>query len=340
MKHLIVLLLTFAHGGHWLGGRTESLSIAWPAESGMPAATLHWECTVGPVALASGNAEMPDAAHPLTVSLSVPHVRITTRVHFSCIARDKVSDKQLAGGESNIVIYPDDLIGTFEKQYAGKRFSVLTRSESLKRLIDLARIRADSITNLSQLGLNQPDVLIVGPDELTSRPLQRPAILPMADQGCQVILLRQSNVDSVAGYRLTRREDVSNLNGKSDHPLLANLDSDTLQAWITHDPAMAVRLPAGDASLPIGFWHPEAASRSGLPVDALLVTKTVGTGRIVLCQLPADDWADDPRSQILLHNLLAYATTRPEPTPPPGRRCASAAAPVNSERNILAPVGE
>jgi hypothetical protein len=340
MKHLIVLLLTLAHGGHWLGGHTESISIAWPAKSGMPAAAIHWQCSMGTVSLASGNASMPDAAHPLIISLAVPHVRVTTRVHFSCTARDKNNDTKIAGGEGDIVVYPDQLVGTFEKMYTGKRVVLLDHSKSILKLLDQAKIHADPILDLSQLLLRQTDVLIVGPDELKSSPLQQPALLPMASKGCQIIILRQRDVTTIAGYHLSQREVLSNLIWTTDHPLLAHLDTDTLQTWIGNTTTPAIRVPAGDASLEVGYWKPEAHSQSPSPIDALLMTSTIGTGRLVFCQLPADDWANDPRSQILLRNILSYATTRPEPTPRSDQRTTQRVVRVIPQPNILAPVGD
>ena len=64
----------------------------------------------------------------------------------------------------------------------------------------------------------------------------------------------------------------------------------------------------------------EVAGNKPAPIDALVLTKTLGKGRIVLCQVPLGPWESDPRSQLFLVDALDYLASPVVPTPPPSRR--------------------
>ena len=61
-----------------------------------------------------------------------------------------------------------------------------------------------------------------------------------------------------------------------------------------------MQLPADEPALEIAFWPREIPGKEPVPIDALVVTKTLGKGRIVLCQVPLGPWQSDPRSQLFL----------------------------------------
>jgi hypothetical protein len=335
MKHLILLMLTLAHGGHWLAGHTETITIAWPAESGLPASTLHWECKLGLLSLASGTADMPDAAHPATVTIVAPKVRTQTRLWFAYQLKSRDHDTELSSGETEIRVYPDSLVGDFASQYLSKRVVLLDTGDKLLSALKSAKIQASQIPDPSRLALDRPDVLIVAPDQWPTSPLAQIALEPLAKSGAQIILFRQSKIDRLVGYGVAQRQTADGLIWRTDHPLLGGLDADTLSAWTAEAPAQTIQLPPDESALEVGYWKPETSTKLPTPIDALIITRTIGTGRIVFCQLPTDDWQNDPRPQILLHNMLAYAMIRPEPTPPPSQRQPPATAPVPQERNMI-----
>ncbi|MCX5660572.1 MAG: hypothetical protein NTW19_12735 [Planctomycetota bacterium] len=81
-----------------------------------------------------------------------------------------------------------------------------------------------------------------------------------------------------------------------------------------------MQLPIDEPALELIHWPREAPGKEPVPIDALLVTKSVGRGRMVICQLPLGPWESDPRSQLLLANSVSYLLTRPEPTLKPSER--------------------
>ncbi len=335
MKQLILLLLTITHGGHWLAGHTESVTVTWPTDSGLPASTLRWECKMGSISLASGSCAMPDAAHPATIKIIAPLVRTTTNLRFVYQLNQTIGDAQLATGESEIRIYPDELLSDFSSEYAEKSVVLLDHNDPLHKLLDRSKVHATTIPSISRIQMQPPDVLMIGPDEWSASPLNQPALEPLARKGMQIVIFRQEKIATLAGYHIGHRETKTAMNWRVDHALLTGLDEPTLNHWAAEVPAMAIQLPVEEAALEVGYWKPETAANQAAPIDALLVTRTIGLGRIILCQLPTDDWADDPRGQVLLHNILAYLATRPEPTPPPSQRQPAAIAPVQRERNIV-----
>ncbi len=81
-----------------------------------------------------------------------------------------------------------------------------------------------------------------------------------------------------------------------------------------------MQLPADEPALEIAWWPREVAGNKPAPIDALVLTKTLGKGRIVLCQVPLGAWESDPRSQLFLVDALDYLASPVVPTPPPSRR--------------------
>jgi hypothetical protein len=101
-----------------------------------------------------------------------------------------------------------------------------------------------------------------------------------------------------------------------------------------------VQLPADEAALEIGYYPREVPGVRPAPIDAVLLSKSTGKGRIVLCQIALGDWDRDPRSRIFLSNALDYLSTRPQPTPPPSQRPTPRQAAPTSVRTIDIPQGE
>jgi hypothetical protein len=61
-------------------------------------------------------------------------------------------------------------------------------------------------------------------------------------------------------------------------------------------------------------YEPDEDVATPVGIDSILLSKSVGRGRMVLCQLPLGKWQSDPRSQMFLRNAMDYLLTRPEPT--------------------------
>ena len=188
----------------------------------------------------------------------------------------------------------------------------------LPALLNRAGVKHTLIADAGQLQFVRPDCVIVGADRLGKDLAEQAKLLNLAAAGASVLVLRQTQPDSLAGYHMARRTMPPKLAWAADHPLARHLrlrETPSLgpEAW-------AVQLPADEPALEIAFWPREVPGKEPAPIDALVVTKTLGKGRIVLCQVPLGPWQSDPRSQLFLADALDYLASPVVPTPPPSRR--------------------
>ena len=120
------------------------------------------------------------------------------------------------------------------------------------------------------------------------------------------------------GYSLTLRQLPPKLEWREDHPLarllrLLEKPESTSLAW-------AIRVPASNPALEIAWWPPEVMGLDPVTTDALVVTKAVEKGRIIMCQISLGPWKSDPRSQLFLADAIDYLVSPVVPTPPMGER--------------------
>ena len=199
MKQIILLLLTISHGGHWLGGRTGSVTVAWPVESGPQASKLEWACRLGSIPLAQGTADMVDGTRPVTIRFAPPKVRVRTTLRFECRIKSANADAPSAAAESDLYIYPEPDQGELAQKYAGKRVVVMGCGGGLSTLLDREKIPFHLAPDLSHVGLIGPDMLIIGPDACDPGPLGQADAECLLKAGTRVIALRQTRTPSILG---------------------------------------------------------------------------------------------------------------------------------------------
>jgi hypothetical protein len=172
--------------------------------------------------------------------------------------------------------------------------------------------------------LDRPDLILVGPDQIGDSAFVQGPLVNFAKAGSSVAVFEQKRPSVLAAYILARRQPAASgaVRFRPGHPLFAGLEEGDLTSWLTSDVELlwAIQLPPDEPALELAWWPREIPGEQPAPVDALLVTKSLGRGRVVLCQLLLGGWDEDARSQLFLGNLLSYLSTRPEPTPPPSRR--------------------
>lgn len=327
MKLTTLLMILLSNQGHWAAGTDGVVQFQWTADAvaaHAAGAELAWELRLASVPVASGRVPVKDG-RIADVTIEAPTVRARSEFTFHYTLRARDGAKPLESGQRTIVVYPADLTAGMAGAVEGKKLAVVGGAGSLGDVLRAAGVPHELLHAPGKLATRRPDVVLVAEDVLGKTEIDQSAPLALAESGATVVILRQTRPRQVAGYPLTPRRAVGELAWRTGHALLAGIDESILRSWEEHLDAevLAVALPAGEAALELAYWPAEArAVRGGpaAPVDALLVTKSVGAGRVVLCQLPLGDWQRDPRSQLFLVNLLNYAATRPEPTPPPSRR--------------------
>ncbi len=319
-----MLLISLSGGGYWLGGHTETVQVQWAIEQPIPNATLTWRLVCGDAELASGRLELPAERRPGVIRLRVPRVRTPTNMQLIYRAEQAGKQPAIARGIAPIEVYPDDLLAGLAQRMARKQLLVwdlpdhASHGARLPALLKRSGVRHTVVANDAQLQFVHPDIVLVGADRLGKEVQDQAALLNLAKGGASVLILRQTQPASLAGYPLSRRTAPAKWAWQADHPLARHLRLSTgsdmgNEAW-------AVQLPADEPALEIAWWPRELSGKKPAPLDALVLTKTLGKGRIVLCQVPLGAWESDPRSQLFLVDALDYLASPVVPTPPPSRR--------------------
>jgi hypothetical protein len=318
MNLTTILLVALSNGGYWLSGQTETVEIRWATEQPVAGVTLAWRLTAGEASLASGRLSLSADRQPTTFRLTVPRVRTRTAMKLAWRAEQAGRNKPIAEGIAAIEAYPDDLLAGLSKRLTAKHVFVWDQPESLPALLKKAKIEYTQVSDEKGLSFISPDILIVGKGRLGTEAADQQKILGLASSGVNVLVLNQTRPSTLAGYALTRRTPPAKLAWREEHPLTASLRRFGDQQGLGD--CWPIRLPADEPALEIAFWPREVAGTAPAPIDALVVNKSVGRGRLVLCQIPLGSWQSDPRSQLFLVDALDYLASPVVPTPPPSRR--------------------
>jgi len=248
----------------------------------------------------------------------------------------------LETGEVPLHLFPADLTSDWPKRVGDRKLAVWDAPDGLPRTLAAAKVPFTRVDGLAGV-MDRPNLILVGPDRIDDSAFVQGPLVNLARAGSSVAVFEQKRPSVLAGYTVTRREAAlaPGVRFRTGHPLFAGLDEADLARWITGDAGTLwpVQLPADEPALELAYWPREVAGEQPAPIDALLVTKSLGRGRIVLCQLPLGPWDEDPRSQLFLGNLMSYLATRPEPTPPPSRRPETRPAAAPTVPTITVPPG-
>jgi len=321
VKAAALLIFALSHTGHWLSGTNATVKIAWAAQAPVAPATVVWELRFDGATVSSGRTLLPDAKRAIEIAVAAPTVRVRTTVQWRYHVSPADGGADIEAGSLPVWIYPPDLIDDYSRQFAQRGVVLFDKSESLGRILKQARIPCTRVDDLSRLATLKADVVLIGEDMIDDTVFAQGPLQALARNGSQVLLLRQSRPRMLMNYRLSERNISPSFAWRNDHPLLDGFDADELAALLGGQKrALAIQLPADEPALEIGYWSAEMPGNDPGPIDALLVTKRCGDGRVVMCQLPMGNISDDPLSQIFLNNMLNYLATRPEPTPRPSER--------------------
>ncbi len=317
-----ILLVILSNNGHWLGGQEGRISIRWAADVQQPEAVLVWDLTLNGIRVDGNQVAMARGSNFSVVRIKAPEVRVRTTMQWQYRLHQREDASEIARGLVTIHVYPDNLLAGLGKRMADKKIVVWDRAGQLSEVLARAKVPHQTIEHPSKLQFARPDVILVGRDELDGAPFAQSSLIGQARAGAGILIFKQTRARALAGYAVARRPVPSKLAWREDHLLLEQFRPEDLQSWLTGEQSdlWAIQLPADEPALEVGYWPREVPGEDPVPIDALLVAKAVGKGRVVLCQIPLGDWPSDPRSQRLLANALNYLTTRPEPTRPPSQR--------------------
>jgi len=323
MKLAGIFLIVLANQGYWFGGRQNTIVVRPAVRGGLPAADILWELSFDHVRVDRGEAAIdPDGDTTIRVTPPTVRTRVELRWDYRLIARD--SGKELDRGVLLLNAFPDDLCAQLPQRLGRKRLVVWDKPTGLSELLDRAKVPYTAVRSSDRLQMIVADVVLVGPGAIGESPFEQTPLAALADAGASIMIFRQTTPASLMGYALAHRDAPAALTWLADHPLLNGFHPGDLNSCLGDRRKLwVISLPADEPALEIGYYPPETASNQPGPLDAVLVTKSTGAGRVVLCQLPLENWVTDPRSQMLLNNSIDYLLTRPRPTPRPSERPAT-----------------
>jgi hypothetical protein len=324
MKAVALLVFIASNQGYWTAGQDQTVTARWVvADPAPPAADLAWELVLGRVKLAGGSIPLA-GDKPTAVTLKAPDVRVRTALQWRYRVVRREGGADLDRGELSVHVFPAELTADWPARVGSRKLVVWDSPDGLPKPLAAAKVPFSRVSDLDKV-LDLPDLILVGRDQLDASPFAQGPLLRLAEAGAGVAVLEQSKPERLAGYELARRERPAGLQFRTAHPLFDRFDAADLASLVaplpgSTDGVRAVRLPADEPALELAWWPREVAGAVPVPVDALVVAKAVGRGRAVLVQLPLGPVDRDPRSQLLLGNLLSYLCTPPEATPSPSRR--------------------
>ena len=317
-----VLLVALSGQGHWFGGREGEVLIQWTTGGKHPESVLAWEVTHGTIRLAQGEVALPADGKPSAIRITPPAVRVRTVLTLKYRARETRGGKEVESGSMDILLYPDNVLEGLAARLRGRTVMVWDEGGTLPKLLKGAGVPITAIKDPAALQTVRADILLVGPGQLEGNPAAEASLLGHVEAGSSVLVFAQTGVKELMGYPAAVRRVTEKLELRLDHPLFAGMEEREVRSLLAGGPAdlTAIELPADEPALELAWWPRETPGANPVPIDALLVSKATGKGRLVLCQLPLGNWETDPRSQLFLRNALEYLATRPEPTPPPSQR--------------------
>jgi hypothetical protein len=305
MKIATVLTLIFSFQGYWFGGQDAHLHITPAVQMPDTPATLKWEIALGSVKL--GHGEVPFNLNEKSADLVIraPAVDRRTDLKFSYTVTNRAGDKILQTGDSPIHLFPDAPLAIPADASAGKTIVVVDNGDEILAACERSAIKPVRIKNASRLPLMSPDVVIIAPGAFSKE--IGDSLVEQIQKGASAILFAQPAGESVNGYNYAARQPPVKFRWQTTHPLFRDLAAEDLES-LSHFNAkelVCLQLPPDAPALVLASWPHEIKVKEPNAVDpiaALMMTQTIGRGRLVVCQLSSLDWKSDPRAQILLRN--------------------------------------
>ena len=316
MKLAALVIIALSHQGYWFGNQEQSISLRPAIKEKFPEADRVWEITLDDALLGRGKSPISNAIDPARIQLKLPEsrTRVSLRWKYRIIAHN--GDKELEKGAIPLYLFPNDLTAALTDRLQGKRLVVWASAGDLTQLLERAKIPFTRVDSEQKLQFLQADIILVGENRIRDGLFDSSLAVNLAKSGASVIIFRQSEVNHLLAYHLEVRNTPVRLDWRMDHPLLSGFTETDLQSLVSPTKSLKImELPLQTAALVLAAYPPEVPALWPEPTDAVLLTQSIGKGRIVLCQLPLGDWLQDPRSQMFFANAIDYLLTRPQPTP-------------------------
>ena len=305
MRSAGILLVFLSQQGHWLAGHQSVITVRHRQAEDRRPMILAWVLGYNDVRVASGRVKV-EPNKLATVHMTVPEVRVRTPMQLAYRVQEANDRRLLESGTEAVTVYPDNLLSGLTTRLKDRRLVVWDRADRIPALLEKAEVDHSPIDDESQLTLQRPDIIVVGPGQIEDRPFGQNNLVGQANAGARVFLFAQTRVTRLADYPLGLRRDIANLVWRSEHRLVRRIHQRRFDRESVA--AKPLRLPANDSAQCLAFWPRGDAGDQF--VDVLVAVKNVGKGQFVFCQLPLGDLKSDPRSQLFLADVLDYLAAK------------------------------
>ena len=165
-----------------------------------------------------------------------------------------------------IEVYPDDLLAGVARRMAGKPLAGLGRARGAAGAAEAGGSQAHAIAGDAAVAVCPSRLVLVGADRLGKECREQAMLLNLARRGPSVLVLRQTQPASLAGYPVSPQTAAEvGLAGRS--PL--GPPSAAVGGAQTGPEAWAVQLPADEPALEIAWWpardRPATSRRRSMP---------------------------------------------------------------------------
>jgi hypothetical protein len=315
MRLATLLIILMSNQGYWIGGQEGTINIRPAARGGLPAADVSWDLLWEGVKISSGVLAMAQGDQATILRIKPPQCRQRVVLHWMYRLSARVTGQELAHGDLPINVFPDDIVTNLAERVGQRRVFVWDNAGGIPALLDHAKVPYTRVDAESQLQMVNADVVLVGQEMLDNSIFSQSTLMALAENGTSVMLFKQSRPQRLIGYGVSRRDAPTRFEWMRDHPLLHDFELDDLASLTAASRDFScVELPANEHALELAYYPPETPGARLGPIDAVLLTRAFGAGRLVVCELELGNWVEDPRSQMFLRNAIDYLLTAPQAT--------------------------
>lgn len=328
------MLILIANQGYWFAGDAQTFTIRPNLREWPDGAVMHWALVAGGIELEKASLQL-EGAGEREVKVKVPEVRVITEMRLRVRLAD-AEGKVLEQADVPVYVFPQELRASRAPRLWKDKQTLLVGETGLQEHLGAVTPKPQVLSDVQRLQTHPGDLVIIGEDVLTETDGHEAIVRAIADGGATVLILKQT-ATTVAGLAsaVGRENQPAYMNMR--HPILAGLKREMLQSMASG--VSVLQLGVDDDVMEVMWFESVTAGREPAPLDALITVQRVGAGRVIWCQLPVGEVARDPRSKVLLDNLLAYAAVRPEPTPRRSDRGGTLILIPAEEREIAVPGG-
>jgi hypothetical protein len=304
---IAIMVLLLSSDGYWIGGREVSIQGRWFAAEAARPATLHWRLVTATAELVRGQVAVPADDQDVKITLIPPTVRARVDLTLDWTLVDE-QGQRLDGGRQTVHLFPDDLLASLPRLVGKRRVVVVDRPDGIPALLAQSGVEHQRVESLMEASGLRAEILLIGQDRWPTDAWAESVLRQVvADEYAVAIFAQNSRLlsRSIAGNRLVNRLAPHHLAYRGDLPLFAGLDRGMIASWFAAQPRAtwsALRLLKDSAATPLALWGPlaqDADSRDAAAAMMMLENRTV-----LLWQIPMPQWQGDPRSELLLMNVI------------------------------------